>query len=244
MQLINAYFGTTLLESVEFELATNRGDRFDVCVGYAKNLTAGTFERFGNALESWLAGNKERRFRLFIGDHRRSFDSPDEQLKKIKECTKLAADLISYSRSVEEQMEVVFLERLHAKFYSMWSINEAVSRLEWAIVGSSNLTDAALAEKNIELDIYLPYGDSHLSAIQSSLATVLDQTYLEGASWGDLHDEIDRLTAKSRWENDKLRAAEEEDAEVSAAIEAEECRQMEEQARLESDKALGISGSD
>lgn len=243
MQLINAYFGTTLLDSVQHELKSGRGDRFDVGVGYAQYLTGAAFERFGRALESWLEGDEGRKFRLFIGDHRHSMDTPGQRKAKIEACTRVAAALSNYAPSVQERMEVVFLPRLHAKFYSMWSHGKPNDRLEWAIVGSSNLTDAALQEKNIELDIYLEFGSPQIETIQKTLLDVIDSAYLDGESWGELHDTIDELTAKTRWENDKLRSVAEWDAETEAEWQAEERREAEERARMDSDQRHGITGS-
>lgn len=243
MHLINAYFGSTLLASIEHELRKNLGDQFDVCVGFAKNLTGETFDKFGEALASWLESNKDRRFRLFIGDHRHVNDNRQQQKEKIKACTQVVAALINLARSFEEQMEVVFLHRLHAKFYSMWSHEDSGDRLIWAIVGSSNLTDAALEEKNIELDIYLESGDQQLQTIQNSLAGLISRAYSDGESRGKLHDTIDELTAKTRWENGKRRCSEEREAEIEAEWQAEERRELEERARWESDQRLGIFGS-
>ena len=166
MQLINAYFGRTLLDLVENELKGCRGTRFDVGVGYAQHLTGATFDRFGLALASWLEGDNVRTFRLFIGDHRHPMDTPGQRTAKIDACTRVAAALSNYARSVEERMEIVFLPKLHAKFYSMWSHAQPDDCLEWAIIGSSNLTDRALEEKNIELDVYLQSGDPALKTIK------------------------------------------------------------------------------
>ncbi|KQQ96129.1 hypothetical protein ASF77_21735 [Massilia sp. Leaf139] len=141
-------------------------------------------------------------------------------------------------------MEVVFVPKLHAKFYSMWSCAPPHCQLEWAIIGSSNLTDAALTEKNIELDVYLEPKDSQLGHVQNMLAAVIANAYSDGDSWGILHDKIELLTARSRWENDKERASEEDDAEIVAEAEAEEQRLAEAQARAESDRKLGILGPD
>lgn len=244
MQLINAYFGTTLIDLIEQALASNKGDRFDVCVGYAKNLTDARFKRFGTALESWLTGDSQRRFRLFVGDHRHFRDTPKEQADKLKECTEVAANLIKFARSVEEQMEVVFLHKLHAKLYSMWSHDASGDRLIWAIIGSSNLTDAALKETNIELDIYLEPGDPHLQTIEKTLTAVLRRSYSDGESWGDLHDVLNKRTAKTRWENDKLRYLEDCEAEMKADEKSEALRQAEETARRDSDQQLGLTGAD
>lgn len=243
MQIINGYFGTTLLDAIECELSKHQGDRFDVCVGYAKNLTGAVFERFGKALTSWLEFDKGRKFRLFIGDHRHPMDTLEQSMAKIKSCTRVAAALSNYAPSVQEQMEVVFLPRLHAKFYSMWSLGNPNDCLEWAIIGSSNLTDAALEEKNIELDIYLEKQDPQIPTIQKTLLAVISSAYKDGDSWGHLHDTIDKLTAKTRWENDKLRSVAEWDAEMEAESQVEERRESEEQARLDSDRRLGITGS-
>ncbi|PQA78932.1 phospholipase D-like domain-containing protein [Rhodoferax sp. TS-BS-61-7] len=242
MQLINAYFGTTLLESIEQALATNKGDRFDVGVGFAQHLTGATFNRFGEALESWLASDQNRRFRIFIGDHQHENDTPRQRKEKIDACTKVVANLSNFARCIEERMEVVFLHKLHAKFYSMWSHVTPLDRLEWAIVGSSNLSDAALEEKNIELDIYLEPGDPQLQTIQKPLAAVIHRAWIDGELSGKLHDKVDSLTAKTRWENSKLRYGEERDAEIEAEWQSEERREAEERARLESDQRLGITG--
>lgn len=238
MQIINSYFGATLLASIEHELAKNRGDRFDVCVGYAKNLTGATFERFGTALESWLAGDANRKLRLFIGDHRHPGDNDKQKAEKFDACTLVAAKLINFDRTFEEQMEILFLERLHAKFYSMWSHEGSGVRLEWAIIGSSNLTDAALEEKNIELDIYFESGDAELKIIQNSLNNVIEEAYSDGESFGSLHDTIADLTVKTRWHNGKLRVVEESKAEIEAEWEKEERRDLELRLQREADESL------
>ncbi|WP_172415201.1 hypothetical protein, partial [Comamonas thiooxydans] len=222
MQLINAYFGETLLASIEQALINHKGDRFDIGVGYAQALSSERFMRFGEALDSWLDGGEQRRFRIFIGDHRHPNDTLIERKRKIEACTALVASLIRFARNVEERMEVVFVQRLHAKFYSMWSIEQAKDRLIWAIIGSSNLTDAALDEKNSELDIYFEPGDAVLEAIQTQLAVVIKKLCCDGESWGSLHDEIDALTFETRWQNGKLRQVEEWDAEREADVKAEE----------------------
>lgn len=244
MQLINPYFGTTLLETIEQALARNQGDRFDVGVGYARNFTNATFQRFGVALDSWLSGDETRRFRLFIGDRRHWNDSPEEKNAKIKACTEVAANLIKFGRSIEEQMEVVFLRNLHAKFYAMWSQTAVADRLEWTIIGSSNLTDAAFQEKNIELDVYVESSDLQLQTIQIMLSEVIRQAYSDGDSWGDLHHAIQDLTAKARWETEKMRTSEASDAEIEAELQCEERREAEERAQRESDQRQGIIGSE
>ncbi|WP_343632625.1 hypothetical protein [Roseateles sp.] len=243
MRIINAYYGPTVLDSIERKLSQGRGDRFDVGVGYARNLTGEVFERFGKALKSWLELDQGREFRLFIGDHRHPMDTPAQSKEKIETCTRVVAALSNYAPSVQERMEVVFLPRLHAKFYSMWSRGEPNDCLEWVIIGSSNLTDAALKEQNIELDIYLEAKDRPIQTIQQTLLAVIGSAYRDGDSWGELHDKIDELTAKTRWENDKLRSVAEWDAEMEAECQAEERREAEKQARLDSDRRLGITGS-
>lgn len=240
MQIINAYYGTTLLEAIVLALRNNSGERFDVGVGFAKYLSGETFNRFGAAVDDWLKVSNSRTFRVFIGDQRHPADKPDERSSKIRDCTEVAANLIKFSRNLEERMEVVFVPKLHAKFYSMWSCAQSHCQLEWAIIGSSNLTDAALTEKNIELDVYIEPNDSQLGQIQNMLAAVIASAYSDGDSWGVLHDKIDLLTAKSRWESDKERSGEEDEAEIAAEEKAQEQRLAEAQARAESDSELGI----
>lgn len=225
------------------ELSQGRGDRFDVGVGYAKNLTGAVFERFAKALESWLEVDQGRKVRLFIGDHRHSMDTAVQRKDKIETCTRVAAALSNYTPSVQERMEVVFLPRLHAKFYSMWSNGNPNDCLEWVIIGSSNRTVAALEEKNIELNVCLEGKDPQIKTIQQTLLTVINSACRDGGSWGQLHDKIGELTAKTRWESDKLRSVAEWDAELEAECQAEERREAEEQTRLDSDRRLGITGS-
>lgn len=248
MKVINGFRGPTLLDSVVYALQKHGGDRFDLGVGYAKNLTDKTFKKFGKALEAWLAVDNKRRFRFFIGDHRHPNDTPFQQAIKINECTAVAANLINFVSGSEEQIEIVFLHRLHAKFYSMWSASQPIDQLKWAIVGSSNLTDAALLEKNFELDIFFEPGDSQLKDIEPMFRSFITEAYKECDLFGTLHDMIDGLTAKVRWEHVKIKVAEEARAEAEAEAESEshadEVRRAEEQARLESDRSLGINGTD
>jgi hypothetical protein len=243
MDVINAYFGDTLLDVIDRELQCCLGDRFDVGVGYAKNLTGASFERFSTVLASWLDGDERRTFRLFIGDHRHRNDSAEQQKEKIEACTSVVAALSNSARSIEERMEVAFLPKLHAKFYSMWSCAVPNDHLKWAIVGSSNLTDAALNEKNIELDIYFKSGDIQLQTIQGKLLDFIKSAYWDAESWGALHDKINRLTARSRWETGKLRAVDQWKAENEADLQAMERKEAEEQARTDSDQSLGIAGA-
>lgn len=247
MKLINPYFDSTLLEVVVQELASNRGERFDVGVGFAKNLTGATFDAFGNAVEKWLEGDSRRKFRIFIGDHRHQLDNKEQRINKTSECTQVAAKLIEHSPTLEERIEVIFVPRLHAKFYSMWSLFEESEHLEWAIIGSSNLTDAALREKNFELDIYFNSKDVKSSDIQQVLSRVINYAAADGDSSGELHDALDERTRLTRWENGKIRVAEEWRAEADAEWEAErqtEWQRAEEAlAQSESDKRQGIFGA-
>ncbi|QTC01052.1 hypothetical protein JYG33_06245 [Alcaligenes sp. SORT26] len=243
MKIINSYFGHSLIETLENELQTDLGDRFDVGVGYAQNLTKDMFQRFCTALESWLEGDQQRKFRLFIGDHRHQYDKKDQQKAKVNACTLLPGELSNFGRAIEERMEVIFLERLHAKFYCMWSHKEDIANLSWAIIGSSNLTDAALEEKNVEMDIHFESSDPQIPSIQKALYDILNFIESDGNSDGDLHNIINEKTKKSRWENSKLRETEEWEAEDQAIQLAEELQEAEDSARRESDKRLGISDS-
>lgn len=246
MKLINPYSGITLLETVEHELRnSSAGGRFDVGVGFALKLTGTTLKRFGTALDSWLIADDSRTFRLFIGDNRFGNDKPDQRTEKIDACTRVAAELSKFTSRTSERMEVVYVPKLHAKFYSMWHpVSNGRDLLRWAIVGSSNLTDAALEEKNIELDVYLETGDSQLISIQKTLRHFIreatDELSLQPPE--ELQKRMDGLTRRARKHYGKERAVNEQYAETQAERDAEECRDEEERARRESDDRQGIYG--
>lgn len=224
MKIYNGYFGNPreILNHLHGSLSIN-GANLVIGTGYFQ-LYGDVFDEFLSIIENWFRRHKDNRLTIYIGNHAHEEDDEEIFNKKIKSNSLSAAHLLKRLPDFNEQIEIHFVDRLHAKFYSLWRNDNLV----WAVIGSSNLTNAALDDKNLEIDILFEEDDIN-ETLRETLRGFIKELYL------DENLNVSEIVDDSRYE-----------AELTADLNKkkkliQEEKEME-SARKESDIRQGIYG--